>query len=408
MKILVVTHLFTPDRAGGASVFSDFCVGLAEAGHDVQVFCGYPYYPEWTNKSEANLWRVHREKCDKVKVRRHGFFIPRTPSSLLQRVLYEASFGVSLLRSLFTARSDIVVVYCPLLGSVIFAVFRCFLTREKLWMNIQDIPADAARASGISRSALFDTLASRFQEVLFRRGEWVSTISPVMMQRVRCIGLPRQRFVYMPNWLNQTMAEKIAKLAPAGSRKHAVCPVILYAGNIGRKQGMVEFCKRMSAMDFDFALRIFGEGGEARHLGEMLALRADRRISLGKFLPEEVFVEELYGADLFVITETADVGASFLPSKLIPCIATGTPVLAICDRSGPLGTEVSTYGLGWVVPWQDIPILPRLLIETPVGSPPYRQMAEACLCRANAFRREAALRVFESEVEQLLPANRAI
>ena len=59
-RLLVVSHLFAPDVCGGASIFSDMCCGLAERGIDVTVRCGYPYYPEWKDKSGHNGIRIQR------------------------------------------------------------------------------------------------------------------------------------------------------------------------------------------------------------------------------------------------------------------------------------------------------------------------------------------------------------
>ena len=40
----------------------------------------------------------------------------------------------------------------------------------------------------------------------------------------------------------------------------------------------------------------------------------------------------------------------FLPSELLPALATGTPVLAVCDESSPLGREVQRGAFGAIVP----------------------------------------------------------
>ena len=105
-RLLVVVNVFHPDRGGGGAIFSDLCYGLAERGFDVTVRCAYPYYPEWRDKSGRNGFAIQRYEERGVHVERYGIYIPRNPRSLLERLLYEASFLFSLLRSFLMKKGD--------------------------------------------------------------------------------------------------------------------------------------------------------------------------------------------------------------------------------------------------------------------------------------------------------------
>jgi len=395
MKVLVITHLFHPDRGGGAAVFSDLCFELADKGHSVDVVTTYPYYPEWKNKSGANALRITEEHVRGVKVRRYGIFVPRRPSSLWQRVAYELSFVISTLRSLSSRRRyDVVVVYCPLLGSVMFAVLRVMLTGEKLWINIQDIPADAAACSGISKSTAFNRAASWVQCALFRRGDVVSTIAPLMVKRVAAIMGGDREVVLFPNWLHASMAEVIDAMRSNVSRPRGPMQ-LTYAGNLGKKQGLVEFCEALGGNTCAFIFNIYGDGSEAQAVRTWVDQRGDERFQKGPFLDENGFVHALLSADFFIITEKVGVGASFIPSKLIPSLASGTPVIAVCDEHSPLGSEVREYDLGPVIPWANLEGINELLEPTFRESERYRRWAENCRRRAEAYGRSRAMEVFE-------------
>ena len=402
MKFLIITHLFTPDRGGGASVFSDLCFGLAEQGHQVDVLTSYPYYPEWKNKAGANLWRVKKETVHGARIARYGFYIPTRPSSLLQRLIYELSYPLSLLRSLKTAGSyDLVMVYCPLLGSVLFAVFRKLLRGDRLWLNIQDIPADAAAASGISKSWLFNRMASAVQAYLFRQADIVSTISPVMMRRVASILNQEREPVYLPNWLNRTMEECIRALPPKDLSPVDRPVRLLYAGNIGKKQGLVAFCQKIANSSLDFEFRIFGDGAEAESVKNWIKNRQDKRFLFAGFRSESEFVRELYETDYFVITETSQVGASFIPSKLIPCISTGTPVIAVCNAAGPLGSEVVQFLLGLQLDWSALDTLDAEIASAARGTERYSAYSRSCSERSTVYRRGTAISIVECHVADL-------
>ena len=404
MKLLVVTNLFFPDRGGGASVFSDMCYGLAERGHDVTVYAAYPYYPEWKNKSHANPWRTVDESIQNVSVRRFGMYIPSTPSKLTQRILYELSFMLSLLRSLFYFRRfDAVMVYCPLMGAVAYAGVRKVFYREPVWVNVQDIPADAAAASGISRGKYAKSLGQWVQRFLFNRADVWSTIAPKMADRLAELRNRNQPVVFLPNFLNRSMEEAILQHPSKVGRPASQPPKFLYAGNIGKKQGLLEFCEELQKSSLPFRFRIHGNGGEAESVRQWVETTGDPRFEFGEFLDEQGFVSALIDADLFVITEKPGVGASFIPSKLIPCIATGTPVLAVCDAQGPLGQEINAHGLGATVDWSVIGDLwPRIaeILESPEKLRGYQQRA---VDRSQSYARIPIIEAVEREFARFLP-----
>ncbi len=409
MRLLVITNLFFPDRGGGASVFSDLCFGLVERGWDVTVFTTHPYYPEWRRKCEGSRWRLGREEIRGVTVLRHGLYVPASPSKLMPRVLYELSFGASLSRSLLRGGNfDAVMVYCPMLGAVLFAAIRQLLRGEPLWLNVQDIPADAAAASGISESGLFDRVANRLQHWLFNRADVWSTISPVMLERVSTIRARNQPVYLCPNWLNGSLADHIAAL-PSKLGRMPVSPVrLLYAGNIGKKQGLLEFCQRLGETGMAFRFQIHGDGGEADTVRRWIAEGSDARFAFGEFLDEAGFTRALHDTDVFVITEKPGSGASFIPSKLIPGIASGTPVLAVCDRSGPLGSELSAAGLGVLVEWADVDRIEDRFRELTGDAAGFTACQQRCLNHARNYSRAVGIGLFDARLKDLAhrrPAN---
>ena len=48
-----------------------------------------------------------------------------------------------------------------------------------------------------------------------------------------------------------------------------------------------------------------------------------------------------------------------MPSKLIPGMTSGAPILAVCDADGPLGQEVANHGIGFLAHWDDPEALGR-------------------------------------------------
>ena len=383
-------------------MFSDLCFGLAEMGWKVTVLGTHPYYPDWKRNWPGNPWRRSRETIRGVEVLRHGIYVPSSPSKLVPRLVFEFSFTLSLLRSTWDCgRFDAVMVFCPLLGSVLFSSIRRLFRDEPVWLNVQDIPADAAAASGISNSTVFNRLASTAQGWLFNQADVWSTISPVMLERLSGMQRRNQPLHLCPNWLNGSLAEHVAALPGKLGRPPAQPVRMLYAGNIGKKQGLLDFCQRLAATTAAFHFQIHGNGGEAGSVRQWVANSGDQRFAFGDFLDESGFTQALHQADVFVITEKAGAGASFIPSKLIPSIASGTPVFAVCDRSGPLGQEMAAAGLGVILEWDNFERLAATLASLTGEPARFRGFQANCLAHGQNYQRNVAIPRFARLIEQM-------
>lgn len=403
-RLLLVVNVFAPDRGGGAAVFTDLAYALVERGFDVTVRCAYPYYPEWRDKSGKNGVRVERYEDHGVHVERYGIFIPRDPNSLGQRLLYEGSFFLSLARALRRDRDrfDLTMVFCPLVGAVAYAALRKRLFGGPLWLNVQDLSADAAAASGITKGQTMTSGLASVQNALFNEADVWSSISPEMLTRLDQLRTDDQPLLYLPNWLNRSLADEIDALPEKALPREGEPVKLLYAGNIGTKQDLLHFCQTLASSDAPFHFRIHGSGGRADAVRQWIEQLGDDRFSFGPFLDEAGFIRAIHESDLFVITEKAGSGGSFIPSKLIPAISTGTPILAVCDREGPLGEEMHRAHLGPHVAWSDLDQVPTLLRTLAASPESARAWQQHALDRSVFYQRERVVDEFERTIHRIL------
>lgn len=398
-RLLVILNVFHPDRGGGAAVFSDLCYSLAERGFDVTVRCAYPYYPEWKDKSGENGWRIQRYEDRGLKVERYGIFLPRDPQSLVQRILYEGSFLFSVLRSLRgDGVFDAIMVYCPLVGSVAFAKVHRWIHRKPVWLNVQDLSAHAAAASGISRFRFVNRFLEGVQNWLFNSAQVWSSISPVMIEKLKRIRRNEQPILYLPNWLNASLAEEIHRY-PSKIGRVPDRPVrLLYAGNIGDKQALLSFCRALQDSSASFEFRIHGNGSVAPQVERWVKHDADHRFTFGPFLSEAEFAGALHDTDLFVITEVSNSVGAFIPSKMIPGMAAQTPILAICDADSPLGLEMRLAQPGYWFPWERCHEVADLVERLPVDPGTFVACQQRAESRSRFYDRDAVLNRFEHQL----------
>ena len=213
---------------------------------------------------------------------------------------------------------------------------------------VQDFVVEAALELGILRLPGFARLLHGTQRWALRSAQTLLTISPSMLEKLRAIVGPDHRTSYVPNWIHGSLQREIDRQGPNGEGRKS--GRLFYAGNLGAKQGLPHFLKQFraaGAAGSGWRLDIHGGGAERDRVAAEVARTPG--CQLGPVLEEPVYVAALCRASACVLTQRPGVGADFLPSKLLPALATGTPVLAVCERGSPLGQEVTEGGFGEVV-----------------------------------------------------------
>lgn len=407
VRLLVIVNNYPPDRGGGAAVFGDLCEGLAARGLEVTVRCAYPYYPEWRDKSGRNGWRVWRYQERGVSVERYGLLIPRSPTSVMPRLLHEVSFLLSLLRSVPRSRDfDVVLVICPALSSVVVASVIRFLFGMPLWLNVQDLAVEAAAGSGLLRAGLFARWMRWTQRWLFNRADVWSSISPVMCARIAPVRQRGQPLLLLPNWMDEDLGREIRRLHAHTARSAPRRPVrLLYGGNIGMKQNLLALLQVLQRSGAAFEFTVHGDGAQAAAVRTWIENSGDARFRFGPFLDAAAFAEAMFRADYFVITEARGAGASFMPSKLVSGIAAGLPILTVADGDGPLGAEVRVTDVGPWFSWDEVANVGRFLEVEAADVARHRAWVERALSRARDYDRDVLVARFGAALVALATGN---
>ncbi len=370
----------------------------------VTVKCAYSYYPEWRDKSGKNGWKIRRSTENGVRIERHGLYIPRNPNSLFQRLIYEASFYLSLRRRMpRNGEYDIILVFCPLVGAVAYAAAVRQRLDVPLWLNVQDLSAQAAAASGIAGKEKNAGVLLRIQNYLFSKADLWSSISPSMIETLERNNPGRIPVRLMPNWLHVSLAGHIRSTRSTQPTGRETRPLkLLYSGNIGSKQNLPALCRELFKTNGDFLLRIQGAGGGTHVLERWIIESGDARFELHPLADEKGLAAALSACHFYVITERKNSGNSFIPSKLIPALASETPILAICDADSPLGLEMEEFQLGPRIDWSNLAgDLTALFYDSENGER-YHFWQNNCRERSKYYDRESAIaRSFELITEMI-------
>ncbi|MGO9620554.1 MAG: WcaI family glycosyltransferase [Desulfobaccales bacterium] len=402
MRLLIHGMNYAPELLGIGRYTGELGAYLASRGHQVTVLTAAPYYPQWRVREDYRPQRWRREWRDGVEVLRAPQYVPGRVTGL-GRLLQECSFGASCLywwsTGLLQRPWDAMVAVCPPMTSGLVPGLLARRLAVPLVIHVQDLQLDAARELGILRQPLLLAGLTWLELHLFRQARAVTTISRSMAARLAAKGVPPARLQVLPNWAD------LDKVRP-GPRLNALRrelgltseTVVLYAGNLGEKQGLEVILEAAALTRGKPSIRylIAGEGAardriklRAQDLGldnlTFLPLQSDSRLPL-----------LLAAADLHLVVQRQQAADLVMPSKLTNIMAAGRPFIATAGEGTELARVTTESRAGLVVPPEDGRALAQAVLGL-AGDPGARkEMGVRARRYAEAFwDRERILRQWE-------------
>jgi colanic acid biosynthesis glycosyl transferase WcaI len=350
MKVLILGLNYAPEPVGIGPYTAGMATTLAEAGCEVVVIAGKPYYPFWKIDSAFARASYIETSEDGVAVVRCPIYVPANPSGT-KRLLHHASFALAALPMLLIRalrmRPDVIIAVAPSLISAPAAWLAARLSGARYWLHIQDFEVEAAFATGLLKErGIAAWLARRFETASLRAAGRVSTISPQMCIRLIEKGVERERIVEFRNWASIDQVVPLQLPSTYRSEWGIVRPhVVLYSGNIANKQGIeivIETARLLQRRD-DLLFAICGNGANRERLIE--AAEGLDNIRFYDLQPSERLSEVLGLASVHLLPQIASAADLVLPSKLTNMLASGRPVVATAGKGTGLAGEVEGCGL---------------------------------------------------------------
>lgn len=402
MRLLIHGMNYAPELLGIGRYTGELGAYLASRGHQVTVLTAAPYYPQWRVREDYRPQRWRREWRDGVEVLRAPQYVPGRVSGL-GRLLQECSFGASCLywwsTCLLQRPWDAMVAVCPPMTSGLVPGLLARRLAVPLLIHVQDLQLDAARELGILRQPLLLAGLTWLELHLFRQARAVTTISRSMAARLAAKGVPPARLQVLPNWAD------LDKVRP-GPRLNALRrelgltseTVVLYAGNLGEKQGLEVILEAAALTREKPSIRYLVAGeGAAR---DRIKLRAqDLGLDNLTFLPLQSNSRLpllLAAADLHLVVQRQKAADLVMPSKLTNIMAAGRPFIATAGEGTELARVTTESRAGLVVPPEDGRALAQAVLGL-AGDPGARKKMGVLARRyAEAFwDRERILRQWE-------------
>jgi colanic acid biosynthesis glycosyl transferase WcaI len=223
-----------------------------------------------------------------------------------------------------------------------------------------------------------------------------------MMQRLPEKGVQIDRTILFPNWVD---TDAIAPLeGPSRLRQQLKLGpdrvVLMYAGNMGMKQGLelLPLLAREFARDRRLHFVFCGDGSYHPQLAGMV--RNAPNVTMLPLQPFDRLNDLLNTADIHLLPQRPDAADLVMPSKLTGMMASGRPVIGTAAAGTQVALALGCCGIA--VPPQDHPAL-FAAVRTLSDAPEMRR-ALGVAARAHAVEQLGRERVLERFEAALLAA----
>ena len=359
MRIAFISAIFPPEPEPSSVMAGELVRGWTKAGHEVTVISPLPNRPHGARYPDFPLclWTVRSfEQARSIRVWSWLIGTRRRP---LARILENLTFGVnSAVALLLMRRPDVVVLESwPVLATAAVMTV-CAARGIKVINYVKDIYPEAAVAAGILHEPGAATVLLRIDRWVCRRADRnvvISNGAATLLARSR--NVPAAKLRVISDWLD------LRAIAPTGGgpkwrKEHGLAAdelVFMFAGTMGyasRVDLLVDVAEKLRAQD-KIRLLCVGQGPLKPRMEEEIRRRGLKNLTLLPLQPRESVSDMQSAADVMLLTTSAQIGSTSVPSKLITYLAVGKPVICAVPDGTDVAKLVQEERLGLVIPPED-------------------------------------------------------
>lgn len=248
MRLVILSSLFHPEPTANAVRMSELALVLQEAGHEVTVLTGFPYYRQnEPDPAFAGKYFVERAWNEMRVI--HCFTYVARSRSILERLKTFNSFAISSVAGAVRRlgfRPDGLIAISPPFFSCFSAFAISRLLRTRYLLDIQDLYPETAVHLGVLRHRPLIKAFEVAERFLYRQASGVVGISSGFADHFCRAGVPRSRVCVVPNWvdLRAFPYQNCRHEAPTAQR-----PLRLgFFGNHGLAQGLETLVEGMAQL----------------------------------------------------------------------------------------------------------------------------------------------------------------
>ncbi|WP_026000914.1 WcaI family glycosyltransferase [Pseudoalteromonas sp. NJ631] len=345
MKFLLYSLNFSPELTGIGKYNGEMCAAIESSNENsITALVAPPYYPEWKINVNYSRYLFQKEIINGVSVIRCPLYVPSKVTSLA-RVIHLISFsvtsGLALFLTLIKKKPDVIFLVQPTLFCAPLTLIFSKLFRVKTILHIQDFEVDAMFGLGMVSEGKFARVIRRIESWLMKKFDVISSISYSMLENAERKGVDKSKLLFFPNWADTSFVTP----ATDGSalRKEwgftQTDKIVLYAGNIGQKQGLEIVIEAAKSFENDKSIKFVfvGAGTYVDTLQELAKASNLDNVYFKPLQNWENVPAMLSMADAHLVVQKKGAADAVLPSKLTNILSAGGHALVTAEVSTELG-----------------------------------------------------------------------
>ena len=349
MKLILHSLNYSPELTGIGKYNGEMCPELVTRGLGVTAIAAPPYYPEWQVHHGFNAFSYQKKIIEGVCVVRCPLYVPNNVSTL-KRIVHLVSFAVSSAFALtirIFSKPDVIMLVQPTLFCAPFTLLYAKLTGAKTVMHIQDYEVDALLGLGMMGDGVVAKLVKSCERFLMNRFDAISTISYSMIENAKSKGVDAARIIHFPNWsdIDFVTPETNGDALKAEWGFTTDDKIILYAGNIGNKQGLeiVLQAAKFFASQETLKFVLVGSGAYVDSLKSQASSMQLANVFFKPLQPWARVPEMLALADVHLVVQKKGAADAVLPSKLTNILSAGGHAIVTAEPHTELGQIAAKY-----------------------------------------------------------------
>lgn len=357
MKILVISQHYYPENFR----ITDICETLVEMGHQVDVICGLPNYPEGKVLSDYKHRKNREQVINGVNI--HRCFEIGRGKSKVKLFLNYYSVCLSMLSKAKKLKEKFDVVFINQLSPVMQAwAGIAYAKKHKVpcIMYCYDLWPDSLAAGGIGKNNPIFKYYFKVSNKCYKQVDKLLVTSKSFIDYfVNYHHIDVNKIHYLPQYCEDIFSNIEVQYEKKDNEFNYV-----FAGNVGKMQSVETIIKAANEIKDDKSIKIHivGDGSNLENCKKLASeYKLDNVIFYGRRPLEEM--PKFYSmADAMIVTLAKnDVISKTLPGKVQSYMAAGKPIIAAID--GECQTIIKEAGCGFVCAGEDFISLSRIFIS---------------------------------------------
>lgn len=348
MNLLAYSAYYEPEVAASLFISTDLYEDFAKAGMYVRLYVPLP--TRGVDDELRNKYKGFVEKKENGNLEIIRLNVPRESSRPIKRAIRYLKMNLKFIKVSAKFNADAIFVQStpPTQGAM-----AAIIKRRKhipFIYNLQDVFPDSLVGSGmIKEGSLVYKIGRIIENFTYKNADKIITISDDMRNNIIKKGVPEDKIVVIPNWVDSKTIRPINKDDNYLYEKYDINKNnfnVVYAGNLGYAQNLTVLIKAAEQLvdREDIQFIIFGDGVQREEYKNRAAALSNIR-----FFPMQPYSEVAYVyslGDVSVVPCKKGFGESAMPSKTWSIMATATPVLASFDPGSEMESIIRTENVG--------------------------------------------------------------